>query len=330
MTETILVTGSHGTLGRPLVRELRRRGFTAFGIDSTHCADPQCFRADIANARQLEAAIARIGQPVHHVYHLAAEFGRNNGEEFYEDLWTTNCIGTRNVMEAAWMLRAKFYFASSSEVYGETVPEAGLLSESLTETTPIHSNEYAISKFTNELQVRNFANRHPSFRPTILRFFNAYGPGETYHPYRSVVSLFCHRALNGERFDVFENYHRTFMWVGDFIPTLANAAEASLRESVYNIGGTDYRSVEELAEIVLATTWASRELMNLLPFEAHNVTSKRPDISRARRDLGHDPQVTIEEGVPATVEWMRRVRRSPMPEFSELCNEQLRHARKPL
>ena len=310
MTETILVTGAHGTIGRPLVRELRARGFRVFGVDSGHCEDPQCFRANIAHHRQLQAVADRIGEPIHHVYHLAAEFGRNNGEEFYEELWTVNCIGTRNVLEMARRCEAKFYFASSSEVYGETVPtdaqgRPAKLAESATMRTPDFSNEYAISKFTNELQVRNFANRNPGFRATILRFFNAYGPGERYHPYRSVVALFCHRALHGEPFDVYERYHRTFMFIDDFIPTLANVAEARLREPIYNIGGADYRSVEELAEIVIQETGADRELIRLRPFEAHNVVSKKPDITRAARDLDHDPQVTIEDGVPLTVEWMR-------------------------
>jgi dTDP-glucose 4,6-dehydratase len=295
MTETILVTGAHGTLGQPLVRELRSRGYRVYGIDATHCADPNCIRADIGNARQVAAAINRVGEPIHHVYHLAAEFGRNNGEEFSEQLWVTNCVGTRNMLDAACRVGARFYFASSSEVYGENA--APFLTEELTDSTSNFHNEYAISKFTNELQVRNFQKRHPEFSATVLRFFNAYGPGEIYHPYRSVVSLFCHRAMHGEQFEVYQGYHRTFMYVGDFIPTLANVADADLKESTYNIGGADFRNVEELAELVISETGASRDLVRLLPTEAHNVVSKRPDITRARRDLGHDPCIKIEAGV---------------------------------
>jgi len=87
----ILVTGSDGTLGRPLVAELRRRGHTVTGCDLHHGADEQGIRADVREHRQLERVMREAG-PFDYVYHLAAEFGRLNGEEYYETLWTTNVI----------------------------------------------------------------------------------------------------------------------------------------------------------------------------------------------------------------------------------------------
>ncbi|MBX6377402.1 MAG: NAD(P)-dependent oxidoreductase [Clostridia bacterium] len=302
----ILVTGSKGTLGRPLVAELRRRGHHVYQLDLFHQPDAGYFRADVASFRELEPVFQ---EDYDFVYHLAAEFGRLNGEAHYEALWRTNVIGTRHILE--WQRRRGFrlILASSSEIYGEAGEE--WLDEDLPLRRPVFpANDYALTKWVNELQAVHFQERYglPIMR---LRFFNAYGPGEHYHPYRSVVCLFVYRALHGLPWQVYRGYRRTFMYIDDFIPTLANAAERFRAGEVYNIGGRDYRSVEELAEIVLAVTGADPSLVEHLPEDHHNTVSKRPDIRKAVRDLGHDPRVTLEEGVPRTVEWMREVYRLP-------------------
>lgn len=103
----ILVTGSCGTLGRPLVKELRKRGHTVYGCDLQHQRDPQYIRADISKFRQLERVFE---QKYDYVYHLAAEFGRLNGEEYYENLWETNVIGTRNILEMCVKRRSSKYW----------------------------------------------------------------------------------------------------------------------------------------------------------------------------------------------------------------------------
>lgn len=298
----LLVTGSLGTLGRPLVAELRDRGHEVWGSDLSHSGDPQYVRADVANFPQLHRAF-EAARP-NAVYHLAAEFGRLNGEQYTEQLWRSAMVGTRNVLELSHEHGAHLLFASSSEVYGEA--DADWLDEELTDREVIfHPNEYALSKWANERQILAFREWNPELRATRLRFFNAYGPGEPYHPYRSVVALFCAKALAGEPLPVFRGYHRTFMYIDDFIPTLANACEADLQHDVYNIGGTDFRSVEELGQIVNASVADGQAEIELIPEDLHNVRSKRPDISRAREDLGHDPVVTLEDGVPPTADWMR-------------------------
>jgi dTDP-glucose 4,6-dehydratase len=296
----VLVTGSLGTIGRPLVQELEKRGHEVWGLDAVHDHRPRYVRADLREFRQLEALFA---QRFDYVYHLAAEFGRHNGEGFYENLWLTNVVGTRNVLE--WQRRAGFrlIFTSSSEIYGET--EVAWLREDLPLQRPLFPhNDYALSKWVNEQQIIQFARRY-GCESVRLRLFNAYGPGERYHAYRSVVCLFVYRALMGLPYEVYRGYHRTFTFVDDMIPTLANVADRFHAGEVYNIGGTDYRSVEELSDIVLAATGAGEQLVTYLARDEHNTVSKRPDISKAVRDLGHNPRVRLEQGVPRTVAWMR-------------------------
>ena len=302
MAVRVLITGVLGTLGTPLADELRERGHEVFGVDLAHCDQEQdrYMRADVGDYRQIERAFIEYQPDA--VYHLAAEFGRWNGERHFEQIFSSNYLGTRNVLELCHQGDARLIFASSSEIYGTCDEE--VLYEELSDERPLwQPNEYALSKWANEVQIVNFSRRH-DLDAVRLRFFNAYGPGEHYHPYRSVVALFCHRALHGIPWEVYKGYYRTFMFQDDFTPTLANVLEQGKTGAVYNIGGNDYRSVEELSDLILAETGADPDLVTYLPEDVHNVKSKRPDNTKAIRDLGHNPTVKLEEGVPRTLGWM--------------------------
>ena len=298
----ILVTGIMGTLGRPLKAELERRGHDVWGVDLQHQADEKYFRADVASYRQIERA---LDQDYDYVYHLAAEFGRINGEEYYDTLWTTNVIGTRNILEIQKKKKFRLIFASSSEIYGDKHKE--ILSEDIPLNHSIlQHNDYAVTKWVNEIQVMNFEKRFGN--PVVrLRFFNAYGPGEYYHNYRSVVCLFAYRALHGLPYEVYLGYHRVFMYIDDFIPTLANVVNNFKAGEVYNIGGEEFRSVRELSDLILKHAGAGDALVKYLPEDKHNVVNKKPDIEKARAAFGHNPRTLLEEGIPRTVEWMKTV-----------------------
>lgn len=305
----ILVTGSRGTLGVPLVRELKARGHEVWQCDLQHSAEDDYIRADVSEYRQLERVFE--ANQYDYVYHLAAEFGRINGEEYYDTLWATNVIGTRHVLEWQKKKRFRLIFASSSEIYGDKHAEV------LTEDIPlqqsiIQHNDYATTKWVNEVQIMNFERRHGN-EIVRCRFFNAYGPGEHYHHYRSVVCLFCYRALHDQPYDVYEGYHRVFMYIDDFIPTLATVCERFVPGQVYNIGGEEFRSVRELSDIILRHLQKDDRNVRYMPEDRHNVQNKRPDISRAKSQFGHNPRITLEEGVPRTIEWMRDVYRVPSP-----------------
>ena len=92
----------------------------------------------------------------------------------------------------------------------------------------------------------------------------------------------------------------------EFIPTLANTLERGRPGEVYNIGGNDFRAIEELAELVISETRCDPDLLTYRNYDPDNVVSKKPDNTKAITELGHDPQVKLEEGVPQTIEWMLR------------------------
>lgn len=298
----ILVTGSKGTLGTPLVEELKKRGHDVWQCDLQHQRDDQYIRADVGSYRQLSRVFER---DYDYVYHLAAEFGRLNGEEYYETLWQTNVIGTRNILELQKEKGFRLIFASSSEIYGDKHED--ILSEDIPlNKSIIQHNDYATTKWVNEIQIMNFERRF-NVETVRCRFFNAYGPGERYHHYRSVVCLFCYRALHNIPWQVYEGYHRVFMYIDDFIPTLANVCERFKSGEVYNIGGTEFRSVRELSDLILEITGADKSLVEYLPEDKHNTLNKKPDITKASKDLGHSPKICLEEGIPKTIEWMKNI-----------------------
>ena len=308
----ILITGSEGTLGKSLAKELKLRGHIVFGMDLKHCEGRGLdgyIRGDVSNYRQVFEAFKRAKPE--YVYHLAAEFGRHNGEEYYEQLWLSNAVGTKNVLRGCHEFGVRLIFSSSSEIYGEgDYWDTEILDEDMSSRVPLRQhNDYAISKWVNELQICNQFKIYPDQEIMTLRFFNAYGPGEYYHPYRSVCCLFVYNAMHRLPCTIYQGYHRVFMYIDDFIPTLANCVEKFVSKEIVNIGGTEYRSIEDLHNVIsdLLSLPRQRPEISYLSKDGHNTINKRPDISKAKKLLGHDPKILLEEGIARTIDWQRKI-----------------------
>jgi len=115
--DRILVTGGAGFIGTNLVRELTKRGHEVVSVDLYNTDRDSYIRTDVRNYRQLERCFEKA--KFDYVYHLAAEYGRWNGEDYYENLWTTNVIGTKHMIRLQEKLRFRMIFFSSAEVYGD-------------------------------------------------------------------------------------------------------------------------------------------------------------------------------------------------------------------
>jgi len=312
---SVLVTGGLGTIGARLVLELRARGHRVVACDLRHQPDqfgisvgsdlpaPQYVRCDVGEWREMEAVFSAF-RDIRLVYHCAAEFGRWNGEDYYEKLWTTGAVGTRNVLRLQEQRGFRLVFCSTSEVYGDW---RGVMQESVTERHVVRLlNDYAISKSVNEQQIRNSADQHGT-QSVIARLFNSYGPGEYYSPYRSVNCRFVYCALHGTPWTVRRGHRRTSTYVDDTVRTLANIADTFLPGRVYNIGGGEVHTVERLSEVVLEATGADPALARLADPEPFTTVDKLVDTSLAQREIGHRISVSLEEGIRRTVEWMRSV-----------------------
>lgn len=309
----ILVTGSKGVVGQKLVKELFSKGHSVFGVDIQHHAGEIGFaqrmsgeewnysRCDIGEFRQIERVIELAG-PFDFVYNCAAEFGRWNGEDYYEQVWKSNLIGLKNLIRLQEKHRFRMVHFSSSEVYGDF---EDLMSESVMDNFEIKQmNDYAISKWANEMQIRNSRIMFGT-ETVIVRLFNTYGPGEFYHPYRSVNCKFCYHALFGLPITVFRGHYRSSTYVDDCVRTVGNISDNFIDGSVYNIGSDQFHDIETLAAVIWEYTGADKKLITYGESEVLTTKIKKLDNSASVRDLDHQESVGLNEGVKLTIDWMR-------------------------
>src|SRR5947209_17611431 len=115
-TERILVTGGGGFIGSSLVKELVSRGHGVVASDLDNRDRDGYVRCDVRAFRQLERLVET--RRFDYVYHLAAEYGRWNGEDYFENLCQTNANGAKNMIRLQEKHKFRLAFFSSPEVYG--------------------------------------------------------------------------------------------------------------------------------------------------------------------------------------------------------------------
>lgn len=322
----ILVTGALGTIGRPLCRALEENGHRVVGVDMAHAPMPRSkyIRADVSDFREFSAAVAefqRDKEPIELCYHLAAEFGRINGAEHYERLWRSNCIGLRTVLNVLGGKRGRkprLVHASTSEVYGDRNTGASgplPLEETIADDFPRPMNDYAISKYANELQLRSIETKRCGVQWTGVRLFNVYGPGEVGNARRSVIAQFVLSMLRGDRVVAYAETWRDALFIDDAIAALGRFAlpwKPWLAKRFMNLSGGQYESIRQVAALVAAIVSEEAgirystiiKLIDWRTTEPGNSPHKMPGRERpANRILKWRPQVSLEDGVRATVRW---------------------------
>ena len=300
----ILVTGGLGFIGSNLVPELESRNHEVWICDLSHSEKPNYIRCDVNRHRQLERIFEQ--HDFDYVYHLAAEYGRWNGEDYYENLWTTNSVGTKNILRVQEWKRFKMIFFSSAEVYGDY---EGTMSEDVMDKIPIKQmNDYAITKWAGELQVLNSAAMFGT-ETVRVRPINAYGPHEYYSPYRGVIPQFIYKALKGLPYTVYGGHKRIFDYVEDTCRTFTNIVENFKAGEVYNIGSKEdwEHDIKYVSDLILKTLGKSDSNVTYKQTEPFTTKVKHMDFSKARRDLNHNPQIPLEDGIPKAVEWMKKI-----------------------
>ena len=304
-TQRILVTGGTGFIGTNLVNELKNRGHDVVSVDLLHNDREDYVRADVRNYRQLERVFNN--QEFDYVYHLAAEYGRWNGEEYYENLWQTNVIGTKHMIRLQEKLKFRMIFFSSAEVYGDYM---GTMSEDVMENNPIKDtyqmNDYAITKWAGELMCMNSSTMFNT-ETVRVRPVNCYGPHEHYHPYKGFIPLFIYHALFKKPYTVYKGHKRIIDYVGDTASTFANIVDNFIAGEVYNVGSKQEweHDIKEYSDMVLDAVGIDDSLVTYKEAEAFTTKVKKIDFSKAIRDLKHDPKISPEEGIKKTVDWMK-------------------------
>jgi dTDP-glucose 4,6-dehydratase len=308
----ILITGVLGVVGSKLEEVLITKGHELFGVDLFHAAKKyghglgkingdNYFRCDISQYRQIKDVMEYVKPDL--VYNCAAEFGRWNGEHFYEQVWKTNAIGTKNIIRMQEKYRFRLVHCSSSEIYGNY---SGVMYEDVVKKVPIvQMNDYAMSKMVNEMQISNSIEMYNT-ETVIVRIFNTYGPGEWYHPFRSVNCVFCYNLLHNRPITVFRGHSRTSTYIYDAVKTIGNITDNFKSGEIYNIAGSESHTIERLAELVLEKSGADSNLVSYV--DGHEILTtvhKNVDVSKVVKELNHKDSVTLEKGVENTIEWMK-------------------------
>ena len=298
----VLVTGGRGFIGSNLVRELEKRGNEVWACDLMHSDLDNYVRCDVSKYRQVERIFEE--HEFDFVYHAAAEYGRWNGEDYYENLWLTNAVGTKNILRAQEDRKFRMIFFGSAEVYGDY---NGVMSEEVMDKIPIKQmNDYAISKWVNELQIVNSAIMFKT-ETVRVRLFNVYGVGEHYTPYRGWIPKFIFKAIRDEPYTVYLGHKRTLEYVEDVCRTLANIIDNFKPGEVYNLGGDRQYEIKYVSDLILKNLGKDDSKVTYQEAEPFTTKIKTPDASKAKRELGFKLTVPAEEGIKRTVEWFRKL-----------------------
>ena len=304
-TQKIMVTGGSGFIGTNLVNELESRGHEVLAVDLLHNDRDNYIRADVKNYRQIERLFDE--GKFDYVYHLAAEYGRWNGEQYYENLWQTNVIGTKHMIRLQEKQGFRMIFFSSAEVYGDYT---GIMSEDVMVDNPIKDtyqmNDYAITKWAGELMCMNSATMFDT-ETVRVRPVNCYGPHEHYTPYKGFIPIFIYKALFDKPYTVYKGHKRIIDYVEDSARTFANIVDNFIPGEVYNVGGKQEweKEIKEYSDIVLDAVGRDDSMVTYHEAEAFTTQVKTRDITKAIQDLKHDPQVNPEEGIKRTVDWLK-------------------------
>ena len=302
----VLITGGSGNIGTNLCNELRSRGYKVIACDLYNTEQSDYIRCDVRNYRQLQLVFDEFG-PFDFVYHLAAEYGRWNGEAYYENLWQTNCVGNKHILRLQEKLGFKHIFFSSCEVYGDYegfMTEDVMVNNKISDTYQM--NDYAITKWAGELMCLNstamFGTETVRVRP-----LNCYGPHEHFTPYRGFIPKFIYHALNEKPYIVYKGHKRIIDYVEDSCKTFANIVNNFIPGEVYNVGGRVEweKDIKEYSDIVLKVTDRNDSLVEYKEAEAYTTKIKTVDFSKAIKDLDHNPVIDPEEGIRRTAKWMK-------------------------
>ncbi len=209
--------------------------------------------------------------------------------------------GTRRLLELARAHGARFLMASTSEIYGdpEVHPQVESYRGNVDPTGPRSVYDEA-KRFAEALTMA--MHRAHGVNVGIARIFNTYGPRLSPGDGR-VVSNFVVQALRGQPLTVYGDgsQTRSLCYVDDEIRGLVALLDSSLVGPV-NVGNPDERSMLDLANFVLAATGSTSDI-TFEPLPVDDPMRRCPDITLARRELGWEPRVSLQDGIARTIEY---------------------------
>jgi dTDP-glucose 4,6-dehydratase len=304
----VLITGAAGFLGSHLADRFLAEGHSVVGLDNfiTGHADNiahlfgherfEFMRHDISN-------YTYVAGDLDGVLHFASPASPVDYLEWPIQTLKVGSLGTHNAVGIATHKKARFFLASTSEVYGDPLvhPQPESYWGNVNPVGP--RGVYDEAKRFAEAMTMAYHTYH-GVDTRIIRIFNTYGPRMRPRDGR-VVSNFIVQALNGEPITLYGDgsQTRSFCYVDDEIDGIYKLFMHG-DSTPTNIGNPVEYTVKQLAEIVVELTGTKSEIIHQ-PLPVDDPKVRQPDISKARATLDWEPQVDVREGVRRTIEYFR-------------------------
>ena len=304
----ILVTGGAGFIGSNLCERLLGEGYEVLCVDNYYSSTKDNIAHLLPNP-QFEVLRHDVTFPLYvevdRVYHLACPASPIHYQRDPVQTTKTSVHGSINMLGLAKRTGARILLASTSEVYGDPAvhPQPEEYWGNVNTIGP--RSCYDEGKRCAETLFFDYHRQH-GLDIKVMRIFNTYGPRMHPHDGR-VVSNFIVSALKGEALTVYGDGQQTrsFCYVDDLVEGMVRLMNSD--ETVtgpMNIGNPGEFTVKELAEQVMDLIPDNGGIENLaLPQD--DPVRRQPDITKAREVLGWNPQITLTEGLPRTIEYFR-------------------------
>lgn len=306
-----VVTGGAGFVGSHLCERLVGAGDEVLCIDNLITGFSENL-ATYQNNSRFSFQRADIIQPfdvdgpVDAIFHLASPASPKGYLRKPLETALVNSVGTNRLLEIAAKRGARFLLASTSEAYGDP------LVHPQTEDYWGNVNPNGIRSCYDE--GKRFAEaltmvyvREAGVDARIVRIFNCYGPRSDPDDGR-LVPNFITQALAGKPMTVYGtgSQTRSLCYVSDLVDGLIRVMTSEgTAGRVFNLGNPDERTVLELAQVIKRLTESSSPIQFVDPISADDPQRRCPDITRARRELGWEPRISIEPGLGETIAWFR-------------------------
>jgi dTDP-glucose 4,6-dehydratase len=309
-----VVTGGAGFLGSHLCDHLLEKGYDVLCLDNlltgntdniAHLAGNPRFkfvRHDVTEYMFVEG-------PVNAVLHFASPASPVDYLEMPIQTLKVGSLGTHKALGLAKAKKARFLLASTSEVYGDPVvnPQPEGYWGNVNPIGP--RGVYDEAKRFAEAMTLAYRRYH-GLDTRIVRIFNTYGPRMRPQDGR-VVSNFIVQALQKKPLTIYGegNQTRSFCYVSDLINGIVRLLEVENSKEVempVNIGNPEERTVRYLAELVLKLTGSSSTIVKE-PLPTDDPRVRCPDITRAKKLLGWQPEYLVDRGLGPTIDYFKRI-----------------------
>ncbi|MEL6981012.1 MAG: UDP-glucuronic acid decarboxylase family protein [Actinomycetota bacterium] len=306
----IVVTGGAGFVGSHLCDRLIERGDEVVCLDNlvtgseanvAHLAGNEQFRFERHDVIEPFA----VPGPVDAVMHLASPASPVDFARIPIEILNVGSRGTENGLQLAMEKGAKFFLASTSEVYGDPLvhPQPETYWGNVNPIGP--RGVYDEAKRYAEALTMAY-HRHHGVPVRIVRIFNTYGPRMRPEDGR-VVSNFITQALQGQALTVYGDgsQTRSFCFVDDQVEGQLALLDGDATGPI-NIGNDGEFTMLELAQVVIDVTGSDSEI-SFAPLPTDDPTRRRPDLTEATTELGWKPRIDLREGVARTAEYFASV-----------------------